>query len=77
MSVWRRTGGGSKCVNRRGDCGTGHTTSSRGWFVHVTGDELLSRCKVRYQPDRKVLLDVAEKQLYDTPTGPRSRRCGS
>ena len=30
-------------------------------------DEPLSRYKVRYQPDRKRLLDVDEEQLYDTP----------
>ncbi len=30
-------------------------------------DEPLSRYKVTYQPDRKHLLDVGEKQLYNTP----------
>ncbi len=30
-------------------------------------DEPLSRYQVRYQPDRKHLLDIGEKQLYDTP----------
>ena len=51
---------------------TGACTGSGGWLYgeNLTleyADEPLARYQVRYQPDRKHLLDIAAKQLYDTP----------